>query len=123
MTNKLWMAALSATMALALAGCAADDYMNDITPVGQEPAEGALSDEVTKLLSEAGFEDVRIEDLKFDLSDETVRFYFFTIEQPVSHHNRSLGTYKQHACLRTTDLTAPRAGEVCRPVGRWPADV
>jgi len=109
MKNKLWTAALVTVTALMLGGCTADEYMNVVTTTEpQQNQSEATGDEVTRLLTEAGFGDVRIEDVKYgDTDDEGTRYYFFTIEQPISHHNKSLGTYKQHACLRATDLTAP----------------
>jgi len=107
MKNKLWMAALATVMALMLGGCTADEYMDVVMVEQQQNQSEAKGDELIQLLTEAGFSDVRIDNLKSPLSDEAYRFYFFTIEQPISHHNKSLGTYKQHACLRTTDLTAP----------------
>lgn len=109
MKNKLWTAALATMTALMLGACTADEYMDVVTTAQTQNQSEAAGDEVTQLLTEAGFGDVRIETYRTSDEDESepIRFYFFTIEQPISHHNKSLGTYKQHACLRAANLTDP----------------
>lgn len=97
-------------MAIVMVGCTADEYLNDITvknPAQQTAPEETLSDDVSEALAAVdGISDVTIQDSL--LPDGTKeRYYFFYVEQPVTHYDKSLGTYKQHACLRTKDLTAP----------------
>lgn len=115
MKSKTYKVLIAVSVSVMMAGCTANEYMDDITAhqAGQEkvvPSESG--DDVTKALTAAGFGDVRLETLsyQYDVDDESThetRYYFFTLEQPVSHHDKSLGTYKQRACLRMKDPTAP----------------
>lgn len=108
--TKTYQSMMAIMTVVVMAGCTADDYMNDITvrePEQQAPPEGLLSDNVSEALAAVdGISDVTIEDKKQE-DGTTERYYFFYVDQPVSHHDKSLGTYKQHACLRSKDLTAP----------------
>lgn len=111
--TKIYKVLTAVMAAVVMAGCTADEYLNDITAKESEQQEqqdtskGTLSDNVSEALAAVeGISDVTVEEEE-RLDGGMERFYYFYVEQPVSHHDKSLGTYKQYACLRTKDLTAP----------------
>lgn len=107
--NFIYKSMIAIATVVVMAGCAADDYLNDITKTRPNDESEAFSDDITKALTAAGFEDIDVADSTFKLNNEECveRFYFFTLNQPISHHNKALGTYKQHMSLRISDPTAP----------------